>query len=78
MANVEKRLESFNWTAIRDMEHGVVLYVACLIKEYKVDTTRIDPDGVPVVHYTHELVTRVRKMTEKEIEESYEILNKEK
>lgn len=66
----QKLFDKMHWSTIIDMEHKLIIHVAPLVKEYRVDENKCDPDGVPLLFITHEKITRVRKMTEKEFEEA--------
>jgi hypothetical protein len=66
----QKLFDKMQWSTIIDMDNKLIIHVAHLVKDYKIDTTKCDPDGVPLVFIAHERVTRVRKMTEKEFEEA--------
>ena len=66
-----KVFDSMQWSTVHDMENKLITYVTFVIKGYKVDADRVDPDGVPIVYLELERVTRVRKMTESEFEELF-------
>jgi len=66
-----KVFDKMEWSVVHDMENKLLIYIANIIKEYKVDTQRFDPDGIPLVYFGLERVTRVRKMTDKEYEDLF-------
>ena len=63
-----KVFDAMQWSIVHDMENKLITYISHVVKEYTVDADKVDPDGVPIVYLGLDIITRVRKMTEKEFE----------
>lgn len=63
-------IPSMGWSMIIDLNNKLVIYVAVNVIKVEVDpdTTKCDPDGVPLVWVEGKHVTRVRRMTDEEFQ----------
>ena len=69
MEQVNECYEKMQWSTYMMPEHKIVMHCGLLMSKIHIDYEKLDPDGLPLVFFEGQKVTRVRKMTEMEFEE---------